>query len=205
MRIIPDDDLLLNQTENYLVDENVVICEVFSAFAIESFLNTYAASCMGDSVFFDNYERLSALSKIQLISAILYQEQIEKGSELYNLLKHTFAVRDQHAHNKSKHMSGSTWEEVQTALEHSNDHPDEDLEKQLKSECETIKKKINDARLCINAIVGVACYIDSHDTNVNAKLRLLEYAPGWEIYGSSYDEDMTKVVSNLIKAWSKKC
>lgn len=204
-RIILDDDLLIDGTDNYLVDENIVVCETFAAFAIESYLNTYAAACLGDSIFYDNYERLSVISKIQLISAILYQEHIEKGSELYYLLKHTFSARDQHAHNKSRHLDGNTWDEVLAAMDYSRNHIEEEYENVLSSERERLTKEVNDAFLGIKTMVAVACYIDSHDSTANAKLKLLHIAPDWEVYGSTYDENMINIVSELIKTWSKKC
>ena len=130
----------------------------------------------------------------------MYQEQIEKGSELYYLLKHTFAARDQHAHNKSRHLDGNTWDEVLAATDYSRDRIEVEYATVLSSERDRLTKEVNDAFLGIKTMVAVACYIDSHDSNANAKIRLLHMAPGWVVYGSTYDENMTGVVSELIKS-----
>lgn len=196
-----DEDLLLTGRRKYMVYENAAICETFSAFSLESYLNMYAATCLGDQAFYDNYERLSALSKMQLISMFLYQEQINKDCELYSLLKHAFSQRDFHAHGKSTAIeSGMTEEEVEASIAYDNAHEDEMIQKALFSARQRLKNERTSALLSLRALVGVACYIDAHDTTAFAKRTLLEYCSHGEIiYGSSFSDEMKVLVVEIVK------
>ena len=43
-------------------ENNCMITIVFATMAIESFLNDYAAACLGDSNFYDSFDRLDILA-----------------------------------------------------------------------------------------------------------------------------------------------
>lgn len=198
--IYDDEDLLLTGSKDYLVYENAAICETFSAFALESYLNMYAATCLGDRAFYDNFERLSALSKMQLISMLLYQEQMNKDCELYSLLKHAFSKRDFHAHGKSTAIeSGMTEEELEASIAYDYAHEDELIQEALFSERQRLKDERTSALLSLRAVVGVACYIDAHDTTAFAKRRLLHHDPNMVSFGSSFSEEMTALVVDIVK------
>ena len=197
--IYGDEDLLLGGSKQYIVYEKAAICETFSAFALESYLNMYAAACLGDQAFYDNYERLSALSKMQLISMFLYQEQINKDCELYGLLKHAFSKRDFHAHGKSTAIEiGMTKEAVEASIAYDNAHEDEFIQRALFSARQRLKDERTSALLSLRAVVGVACYIDAHDDTAFAKRRLLHHDPNIVICGSSFSEEMAALVVELV-------
>lgn len=202
-RICSDEELLIGGREDYLVDENAAICETFSAFAIESYLNTYAAACMSDSVFYDNYERLSALSKLQLIANTVFHETVTKQDELYYLLKQAFSTRDYHAHSKS-HASniGMTDAEMEEWEAYSDDHYEEIIQEKML----TSRNRLNDVRrnalLSLKALAGIACYIDEHDSSAYARAVLLRNSPGSEIYGSSFSEEMNALANELMDHFS---
>ena len=198
--IYDDEDLLLDGSKDYMVYENAAICETFSAFAIESYLNTYAAACLGDKAFYDNYERLSALSKMQLISMFLYQESINKGDELYSLLKHAFSIRDFHAHGKSTAIeSGLTEAEVDANIAYDNAHEDEFIKKALFSARQRLNDERTSALSSLKAVVGVACYIDTHDATAFAKRRLLHHDSNMVSSGLSFSEEMAALVEKLVQ------
>ena len=45
------------------LNKYIVKTVVFSAMSIESFLNDYAAACLGDSEFYSNFDKLSTIGK----------------------------------------------------------------------------------------------------------------------------------------------
>ena len=80
--------------ENYLyvldeIHKYTISTVVFSAMSIEAFFNNYAASCLGDEEFYDNFDKLSVISKFKLIAKFILKEDIDKTQSyyLYLLLK----------------------------------------------------------------------------------------------------------------------
>ena len=84
------------------MDKHIVKTVVFSAMSIESFLNDYAAACLGDSEFYENFDKLSAIGKFQLIAKFILKCKVEKDRDYYFYLKTLFRLRDSYVHNKSK-------------------------------------------------------------------------------------------------------
>lgn len=210
---------LLDPDEIFLIDENVAICETFSAFTVEAYLNTYAAACLEDSVFYDNYERLSCLSKLQLISAILYHEHISKDNELFYLLKHCFSSRDHHAHSKSKkfELNSSEYDDEAETEELSEGYWQQEEKRIIKSQRQHLHEALQSAELSIKAIVATACYIDAHDTTAYAVLRLLLFVFGddepmqhdkkqtgtkYTVYSRIFREDMRERARSLVRHYS---
>ena len=184
------DEKFLDPDETFLIDECIAVCETFSAFAVEGYLNTYAASCLGDNMFYDNFEKLSALSKLQLITAFLYHESIDTGGELYYLIKSLFSVRDSHAHSKSKSILGKN-SLSEGAIEEDEKHLSEYLKEEVNGAIKGIKERyqndLKSAELSIKAIAAVACFIDAHDTNAFARFRLLPFSIEDE-FGNPHEE-----------------
>jgi len=81
---------------------SVMISIVFSAMAIEAFVNDYGAACTSDDFFYDNFERLSTLGKLQLIAKLLLHTEIDKSTALYSHLKVIFGARDKLVHSKTR-------------------------------------------------------------------------------------------------------
>ena len=57
---------------------HLIISVVFCAMAIEAFVNDYAASCMGDKLFYQNFDHLSVISKMQLIAKFILKTEFNK-------------------------------------------------------------------------------------------------------------------------------
>lgn len=198
--IYDDEDLLLGGGKNFIVLENAAICETFSAFALESYLNTYAAACLGDRAFYDNFDRLSTISKMQLISMFLYQEEIKKGNELYDLLKHAFSTRNYHAHGKSTAIeSGMTEEELAEYMDYTDANGVDELQEAIATARQRLDVERLSALKSLRALVGVACYIDAHDMSAHAKRTLLWYDPRMIMIESLFSEEMTALVTELVK------
>ena len=92
-------------SEGFLHDEfykSIIITIVFSSMCIESFLNDYAAACIGDRFFFDNLDHLSVLSKLEVISKFIFKKNLDKGQILFCRIKELFQLRDKFVHNKSR-------------------------------------------------------------------------------------------------------
>ena len=82
--------------------QNVIICVVFSHMAIESFLNDYAAACLGDEVFYKSFDSLNILSKFQLIAMLILKSDFDKKESYWSFLLELNKLRNSYAHNKSE-------------------------------------------------------------------------------------------------------
>lgn len=150
------------------LNKSIVSTIIFSAMAIESFINNYAAACLGDSEFYDNFDRLSIISKFELIARFILNSEINKSASYYYRLKILFRNRDYYVHNKSRKMSflGYTWEEIQTY--------DAGVESgEIKEGPHILDKKeidddIRSAIESLKAIKDIAIYFDQYDSNIFA-------------------------------------
>lgn len=73
----------------------------FSAMAIESFLNDYAAACIGDLNYYNCYDSLNLQNKFQLIVELIMKKPFQKNCEPYGLLGKLIKNRNNLVHNKS--------------------------------------------------------------------------------------------------------
>lgn len=147
------------------MNKHIVSTVVFSAMAIESFLNDYAAACLGDNEFYDNFDRLSVLSKFQLIAKFIIQTPVDKGQAYYSLLKSLFSNRDRFVHNKSRRMKFQGYpEELMEEIEQewlSEEGPTFDLE--------DIRKDMRMGLDALKAMRELARFFDERDDNVSAQ------------------------------------
>lgn len=174
------------------MQKQVISTVVFSAMCIESFLNDYAASCLGDDEFYDNFDKLSAISKFQLIAQFILKTEIDKSKSYYFRLKELFRNRDSYVHNKSSdaeiygysedeyEMFNAFREEFEAGLIDSN-----------LSKTETD----NDFRQALNALKAVyelATFFDFRDSNIKAVIRL--FGP----HCIDYDEEPEQKVKKIV-------
>ena len=101
--------------DRLLLEQKIIITIVFSAMSIEAFLNDYAAACLGDTEFYENFDKMSVLSKFKLIAKFILKTDIDKSKSYYSYLKILFSLRDSYVHSKSKEASfkGYTIEEIE--------------------------------------------------------------------------------------------
>ena len=90
--------------ENEL-DKHVLKTIVFSAMTIESFLNNYVATCIGDSEFRENFEKLTPLSKLQLIVKFIFRCEYDSSKSYHSYMKRLFYLRNDYVHNKSSSLN----------------------------------------------------------------------------------------------------
>lgn len=157
-------------------EDNCMITIVFSTMAIESFLNDYAAACMGDANFYDSFDKLDILAKFQLIAKCILEKDFNKGCSYYSLLKALIKKRNLLIHNKSHNLNDISLDKI---LEQVTIQLIDDKE-QIKGH---VKPLFSETRNAIKAIVEVAMYFEENDENSYACLRLL---------GKGFVEDETE-------------
>ena len=149
------------------MEKNVVITIVFSAMCIESFFNDYAAACLGDSEFYDNFDKLSELSKFELIAKFILKTTIDKEKSYYSNLKFLIKKRNSYVHNKSyKYKFDSTLNYEDLAF-----FTDEGPEEELILDKKIINQELKDAVISLKAIRDIAIFFDEHDSSAYAMSR----------------------------------
>lgn len=166
---------------------------VFAAMAIEAFLNDYAAACFGDDFFYDNLDKLSALSKFCLISKILFKIEVDKSQFYYGGLKRTFSRRNDFVHSKSKSYD-------LVFLDNANDVNKtttnlDDFTGYAES-CSNKKQKelIDSAKDSVKTLVALSDFFDENDSNVLAKEKLLRVS---RVSGKAQGETYLSVLKDF--------
>ena len=158
-------------TDYVFMERKVITTIVFSAMCIESFLNDYAATVLGDNEFYENFDKLSAFSKFQLIAKFILKTELKKSETYYGLMKALFKKRDTFVHNKSKQLilpyTEEEFEKKQKELIESGKLFDFDDMQLCKKE--EVSALICDARDALRAIKSIAVFFDTHDKNVHAQ------------------------------------
>lgn len=147
--------------------EHVIITIIFSAMSIESFVNDYGASCLGDDLFYKDFDRLSVLSKLQLISTFLFKEPLDKKQSYYSHTKELFSYRDSLVHSKSRSMD---WYLEKKGIELFKKEPEEKefLIEKILIDQEEVKKDYHALENAIKALRDIACFFEKHDKNSSA-------------------------------------
>lgn len=161
------------------MEKNVVITIVFSAMCIESFLNDYAAACLGDSEFYDNFDKLSEISKLELISKFILKTTVDKEKSYYSQLKTLIKARNSYVHNKSKDFDINTYREENSYLVFSEDECEPPVYNKV-----IVKEEIKSALNALKAIRDIALFFDEHDSGAYALYQL--FRPLSFVYESEY-------------------
>lgn len=170
------------------MEQCIIIVCIFSAMAIESFLNDYAAACMGDSDFYDNFDKLSVISKLQLVAKFILKKDINRSLSYYANLKALIKQRDSFVHNKSKkaEFQGYTLERMQEIAELKRRH------NVIETELTLSKKEITEdfliAQTSIKAIRDFAYFFDEADSNSRALVRFFSIYNPKEVRKTHYNE-----------------
>lgn len=159
-------------SEYYAMEKSIISTIIFSAMCIEAFFNDYAATCLGDSDFYDNFDKLAVLDKFELIARFILKSKVERSKSYYSRLKSLIKNRNLYIHNKSKNVDikECTLEELQ-AFEEASPICEFECE-QPKLNSAEIK---NDMRIALDAlktIHEVAVYFDERDENIFATTRI---------------------------------
>lgn len=157
--------------EQTIMFQEVVKTVIFSAMTIEAFLNDYAAACLGDSEYYDSFDQLSILSKLELIAKFILKANIDKSRAYYSNLKSLVKYRNNYIHSKSKHtiiVGYSSLEEMpdeEELFEFFNEFGPLTLDQK------EIRDDLNIALIGIKAIRDIMAFFDSHDEDVHATQR----------------------------------
>ncbi|MBR2405652.1 MAG: hypothetical protein IKB04_01185 [Clostridia bacterium] len=160
-----------SQDDQDKLEKALVSCVVFSAMSIESYLNNYAAACLGDSEFYDNFDKLSVIGKLELISKFILHAPLDKSCETYRCLKALLKERNFFIHNKSSRSEyqGSTKEEI----EEKNKHIEEcALYEEPEVDWIAIKEYLKEAENALKAVHGIATHFDKYDKSAYAEVHL---------------------------------
>lgn len=151
------------------MNKSIVTTIIFSAMTIEAFINDYAAACLGDSDFYDNFDKLSLTGKFKLVSKFILKNNRLDNSNAYSMLCSLIKSRNSYVHCKSRYLDFSKYslDEIQD-IEHLDSLEEEDY----KFDYKEIKNNIDNALNAIKTIYEIALYFDKYDFNVSAIFRL---------------------------------
>ena len=151
------------------VENNMLIGVNFSAMALESFFNDYAAYKLGDNFYHDNFEMLRPIAKFQMIMKFILQQDILKGELVYQLIDSLFKIRNGYVHNKSKDAHGKGMSEEEHLNTDYYSISMEDEEKHLlKYSQENVRKNIKEVSNAVKAVVETAKKVDELDEDSSA-------------------------------------
>ena len=151
-------------------EQSIMITCVFSIMAIESYFNDFAARHLGDEEFYGNFDRMSLLSKFQLISKFILQVDIDKSKSYYSNLKVAEKNRNELVHNKSKDFFD--WNKTNKEIDFDSEEGPNHEEAIVKFDIKTLKNDLKDAKCAIDAIKDLALFFDEADKS-NYALKML--------------------------------
>lgn len=174
------------------MEKQVISAVVFSAMCIESFFNDYSAACLGDVEFYDNFDKLSTISKFQLIAQFILKKEIDKSKSYYSRLKQLIKNRDNYVHNKSRfhEFQGYSKEEYEQIERIKKDADEEYIEYNFSKV--SVDDTFNQSLNALKAIYDIAIFFDLYDTNTHAVDRL--FWPSGIVFGESWERKVKKTV-----------
>lgn len=160
------------------LQKNIIITIVFAAMAIESYINDYAAACVNDEDYYECFDKLSVLDKLQLVSLFVFQVEFNKDQAVFTHIKDLFKDRNNFVHNKSMRSDLFFRKHGVTISERSEVklQNQEDLEGNPNSATynpSELKADIGKAKNAIKALKHLARFIEAHDETENASFALL--------------------------------
>jgi hypothetical protein len=158
-----------------LIYQKRIIATGFSQMAIEAFVNDYAAACLGDNEFYDNFDKLSVDGKLQLVSTFIINDRLNKNSVMYANIKALKRQRNEFIHSKSYILEESEMKNCSMKEEEYYLSYDERINITYKNLLERIKDDLDEVKKAVKALIDIANYFDSHDENVLATLELFGY------------------------------
>ena len=145
------------------LEEKSIIAVVFSAMALESFFNDYAAWRLGDDLYYNTFDRLGVLEKFELIISVILKKDLDKSKSYYYRLKELIKHRNELVHNKSYSYNENVKIEC----------IDKYIDDEYINVESTSKVLFNSAKNAVNAICEIASFFDEVDSDFKAKFRLL--------------------------------
>ena len=196
----------LNKNDMMIVDDychslfkdyHVII--VFSAMAIEAFINDYLAVCFSDELYYKNFDKLNIMQKIEIMFSVIWEEDFDKSKSLYNYLHDLLKRRNSFVHSKSNKFTDE-W-----ILKNSKEIPIIDLTDGkpfenariitlLKESIEWLEDSFN----AVKAFYLLCQAVDKHDDNVHAVgLQLSCMAPKEHFYIEQKVDDANNTIKKI--------
>lgn len=177
--------------KKYIIKDSIIVSIVFSAMTIESFINDYAAIKLGDKFFNENIDRLQPISKLQVLSKISFDKELNKGEKLFSLLSKLFKNRNKLVHNKSKDGFSEIMSKNFT-LDNSEEWVP-DIENIFKQDKKKILTDLKEAQDGISSIYELVKYfVLNDDDDYYFKFMLLHSG-----YSESLNDEEAKMITNL--------
>ena len=156
-----ENDIAYCIENDHNVSHATIITCVFSIMAIESFFNDYAAKNLGDEEFYDNFDKLSLLSKFQLISKFILKTSIDKSKSYYGNLKATEKIRNELVHNKSKDLFKWMQDKNMELCDDINE-PELDETATFKNMIDKLDEMLQEAKTAIKSMRDIAFFFEEH-------------------------------------------
>lgn len=214
-QFITDLDRYLQLDKNSILDlenfkdylfANYHIVVVFSAMALEAFVNNYLAVCLTDEFFYSNLDKLNIKQKIEVIYNIIWEIEFNKSEKLYNCIHNLIKERNEFVHSKSKNFN-SEWleknkKDIPVVVRTSADNDEQDYIQHYLKEC---KQKFIESYNAINTMYLFCKVVDSNDENCHATVDIMSHVATTEIryqeiIKSEIDMEMSRlerVVTNI--------
>ena len=178
----------------FTMDKKAIITVAFSAMCLEAFINDYAAACLGDSDFYENFDKLSTISKLQLIAKFIWKDDLDKSQAYYCKLKRLFKERDAIVHSKSRlsKYQGMTEAEFKQYVNQKPERADYVGYDEDAFDKDEVDKVIRTASDSLKAIYDIAKLFDAHDSNVHAVSKLIR--PNGVRWGEATEKQYKSVV-----------
>lgn len=163
-----------------ILENAAVVVVVFSSMAIESYLNDYAASCLGDDGFYDGFDKLNVLDKLRLIVQFIFRKDYVKDQPVYSHIRRLMSDRNKLVHNKSEDFNKfikrkgiqvpQTLDEVE---QYFGSIEAMDINVLMTIDKESIDNDVKMANNAIRALREIAAFMDKNDPTEQAYFRLL--------------------------------
>lgn len=164
-----DDTAVMLDSERSIM-RSLMQTHVFAAMAIESYLNSFISGCIGDDEYYNKYDSLNIIAKLDLVKRFIFSDESSDSESVFTWIRELQKLRNDLVHNKPKDSNLSLNEE---------DYVPEgeiDLEQLFGDVIVNCRQSIDDniwqGKKTLKAIAGLAEYIDKHDENAHAKSNL---------------------------------
>ena len=77
-----DFEIVDNFEEEISKDYYIII--VFAIMTLEAFINDYLAVCLTDDFYYNNFDKLTIIQKIEILYSLIWEEEFNKSGELYS-------------------------------------------------------------------------------------------------------------------------
>lgn len=177
--------------------------------AIEAFINDFLAVCFSDELYYENFDKLNIMQKIEIMFSVIWEDTFDKSKLLCNYLHDLLKRRNSFVHSKSNKLdegwvSKNPKEIPIIDLTDGTPFEEADIRTTLTEIIEWFQKSFN----AIKAFYLLCQAIDNHDDNRHAVgLQLSCMASKEHFYIDQKVNDINKKIKeienriNKLKRW----